>query len=829
MSRRIDPAFDLPVSGGPDVSSLDAGFAAAFGEEPVPAGAAARANQGVLPGAKPDATGIPPAASRTPPPEEVSEAPNPVADVPPPADDVLLHALMWLTRHHGRERSAAALLAGQPVSAQVGPDQAIRALRDAGFNAGLIQRPIGQIHSLLLPVVLLLRNGDACILAERRPDGRYGVVMPGPEHHSCEAAESDLAPEYSGVAIAATPVAEAARSQTDEPALRDPGTHWLWGTLRRFIPYYRSAMLAALLSNVFMLFSGITISVIYDKVIPHQAFTTLWALAVGAGLALVFDLVARQLRSYLIDLAGRKTDLLVGSKLFRQTLSVRMEHRPASAGSFAHQVAQVEVVRDFFASATMSAISDLPFVILFVAMIFIVGGPLGWVMVAAIPIILALSAAIQGALRRSMRANMEHQADLHGVMVETLEGLEDVKVSAAQGRFLQRYEVATAAASAAALKARNMSSWTNNLASALQQAVTLVMLVWGVYLIHDNVITAGALIGAVMFAGRAVAPLTVLVSLATRYQGARAAMVALDALMALPVERTPGQNYIQHPHTSGRLGLVDVRFAYPDQPGETSPTVLDGVTLRFEPGERVAILGRIGSGKSTILRLLGGLYQPKDGMVEVDGMDLRQIDPADYRAKVGFVSQEPRLFTGTLRDNVVMGRHGLDAAPLVRVARLTGLDRVVAHHPKGWELSVGEMGALLSGGQRQLVALARCLITQPQILLMDEPTSSMDAQSETIFLRQLKDAIGPCTLIVVTHRPAVLDLVQRIVVVDAGKVVLDGPKAQVIAALSGATPRAAAASSADGSAASSTNVHRHPATQPMTQSMPGGVRQAAAA
>jgi ATP-binding cassette subfamily C protein LapB len=751
----------------------------------------------------------------------------------PDPDDALLHALLWLTRHHGRERSAAALLVGQPVDGRLGPDQAVRALRDAGFNAGLIQRPVAGIHALLLPVVLLLRNGDACIVVGRQPGGRgqpdrYSVVMPGPVHHACEATEADLTAEYSGVAIAATPLVDEHPGARHDASLRDPGTHWLWGTLRRFIPYYRSAMLAAFLSNVFMLVSGLVMSVVFDKVIPHQAFVTLWALAVGAGIALAFDLCARQLRSYLIDLAGRKTDLIIGSKLFRQTLGVRMEYRPASAGSYAHQLAQVEVVRDFFASATLSALSDLPFVLLFVVMIFAVGGPLGWVMVLAIPLILGLSWVIQAALRRSMMASMRHQADLQGVLVEAVEGLEDVKASGAQGHFVRRYEAATVAAAEAAMRARSVSAFTNNLTAVAQQLITLVMLVWGVYLIRDNVLTGGALIACVMFAGRAVAPLSSLVGLATRYQGARAAMLMLDHLMQQPTEREPGRQYVQHPHTSGRIALREVSFAYPETTvGDPPPTVLHEVSLRFEAGERVAILGRIGSGKSTVLRLLAGLYQPRDGMVEVDGIDLRQIDPADFRATVGFVSQEPRLFTGTLRDNVVMGRPGLEAGPLVQVARLTGLDRVVANHPKGWDLSVGEMGAMLSGGQRQLVALARCLITRPRILLMDEPTSSMDAQSELLFLRQLKEAIGSCTLVVVTHRPAVLDLVQRIVVVDGGRIVLDGPKPQVLAALAGGPPAGAprpanaaapappGPSATAGPAAASANVHRHPATQPV--------------
>ena len=740
-------------------------------------------------------------------------APSNPSTGPPPSgiDDALLHSVVWLTRHHGRERSAQSLLADLPLAGPMGPDQAMRVMRDIGFNAGLIQRRIGEIHTLLLPAVLLLRNGDACVLVRRldSPD-RYEVVMPGAQYVAVEAHESELEAEYTGFAFVATPIVAAPSSAFDDAHLRDPNSHWLWGTLRRFLPYYRSAMLSALMSNVLMLVIGLVTSVVFDKVIPHQAFVTLWALASGALLALLFDLLARQLRSHLIDLAGRKADLIIGSLLFRQTLAVRMEHRPASAGSYAHQLAQVEVVREFFASATLSAISDLPFVVLFVAMIFATGGPLGWVMVVAIPLILGLATLIQGRLRRTMSANMAQQADLQGVLVEAVEGLEDLKAAGAQGRFLQRYENSTAAAAQTALRARALSSWTNNLSAAAQQLVTLVMLVWGVYLIRDGVVTGGALIGAVMFAGRAVAPLGSVVSLATRYQGARAAMLALDHMMQLPTEREPGKTYLSQHQVSGRIALQNLSFAYPDVAGEASPRVLKDVTIAFAAGERVAILGRIGSGKSTVLRLLASLYQPTEGMVQVDGIDLRQIDPADFRGRVGFVSQEPRLFNGSLRDNVLMGRANVDPTQLAQVARLTGLDRVVAAHPKGWELSVGEMGGMLSGGQRQLVALARCLVTQPQILLMDEPTSSMDAQSEAQFLRQLKEAVGTRTLIVVTHRPAVLELVQRVVVVDAGTVALDGPKHLVLAALSG-TPPAAAASAP----AAQVPQARRPATIPM--------------
>jgi ATP-binding cassette, subfamily C, bacterial LapB len=747
-------------------------------------------------------------------PEGSDTPPPPGSDVPPwdIDNDALAHALSWLTRHHGRERSPESLLSGLPVAGRLGPDQALRALREAGFSAGLVQRRLSELHHLLLPAVLLLKEGDACIVVARRDAGSYDIVMPGREHHACSATEAELEAEYTGVALVMTPKVAATGPAYDAEIVRDPGSHWLWGTMRRFIPYYRSALIAAMLSNVLMLVTGLVTSVIYDKVIPHQAFVTLWALAGGAGLALIFDLMARQLRAYLIDMAGRKADLIVGSVLFRQTLGLRMEHRPDSAGAYAHHLAQIEQVREFFASATLSAVSDLPFILIFVGMVFVIGGPLGFVLVIAIPLLLLLSALIQSSLRRAMMASMQQTADLHGVLVEAVDGIEDLKAAGAQGRFLRKYEEATAAQATSALRSRKITAMTMNISAVSQQAVTLVMLVWGVFLIDAKIISAGTLIGSVMFATRAVAPLASVVQLATRYQGARAAMRALDRVMKLPVEREPGKAYVPRRELTGQVALLDVGFAYPVSAARSDgnaqgPHVLKNVTVKFEPGERVAMLGRIGSGKSTVLRLLAGLYQPTEGQVQADGIDLRQIDPADYRARVGFVAQDPRLFNGTLRDNVLLDRPTADPARLGEVARLTGLDRLVSTHPQGWELPVGEGGTLLSGGQRQLVALARCLVTRPQILLMDEPTSSMDAQSEVAFLRQLKQACGDCLLVMVTHRPAVLELVNRVVVVDAGRVVLDGPKDQVLAALNGSRP--APPPGAVG------NVHRHPSAQPV--------------
>ncbi len=751
---------------------------------------------------------------------EAAAAESDAAQGSGPVGDPLLQALVWLTQHHGRARSAESLRASVALDGgPLAPDQALRVMREAGYNVGLKRKKLDEISPLLLPVVLLLNGGDACVLVRRREaegeqPASFEVVFPGEDANLCSASAAELETEYSGFVLLARPQETAAQSPRAESFLRSEGSHWLWGTLRRFIPYYRAALVAALLSNVLMLATGLVTSVIYDKVIPNQSFVTLWTLAIGGGMAMLFDLFARQLRAHLIDLAGRKADLIIGSKLFRQTLGVRMEHRPASAGSYAHTLAQIEMVRDFFTSASMSVVSDLPFIVIYVSMVFIIAGPLGWVLVIAIPLILLLTFAIQGHMRRAVRANMAEMADLQGTLVEAIEGLEDLKTSGAEGRFVRSYEKSVASSAESSMKTRSLHSLSSNLSMSMQQIITLVMLVWGVYLINEGAVTAGALIGAVMFSTRAIAPLGSVVGLAARYQGARAAMMALDLMMARPTERSADRNYVPLSKVSGSMGLHDVGFSYPpESAGAAAPKVLKGVSLKLRAGERVAMLGRIGSGKSTVLRLLGGLYQPTEGMVDIDGIDLRQIDPAEFRARVGFVSQDPRLFHGSLRDNVLMGRPHIDASRLVEVARLTGLDRVVASHPMGWDLPVGEMGNLLSGGQRQLVALARSLVTKPQILLMDEPTSSMDAQSEVAFLRQLRDAAGDCTLVVVTHRPAVLELVSRIVVVDSGRLVMDGPRDQVLAALSGVKPAAPTSPQAQPA-----NLHLHPSAQPVQRS-----------
>ncbi|MFM2340457.1 MAG: hypothetical protein RLZZ592_110 [Pseudomonadota bacterium] len=719
--------------------------------------------------------------------------------------DALLGAVHWLCRHHGIERSAGSLLDGLGVQRPLTPAGACQVLEHAGLQAGRVRRDAAEVLALLLPVLLPLRDGRTAVLLARHvgADARLSHELlifdasgttPVPQRLDDEA----LCALHDGDMLLAGPGEShgsrglSSRSAADAPAESLDG-HWFWRTLGRYLPYYRGAMLAAFLSNVLMLVGGLFAMVVYDRVIPHQATVTLWSLAIGALLATGFDLVARQLRSHLIDQAGRRADLALGSVLMRQSLGLRLEHRPDSAGSFAHHMAQLEVVREFSASASMSVVSDLPFIALFIAATWLLAGPLALVLVIAVPLILLMTVGVQSLMRRSMLAQQHQMADMQGLLVEAMDGIETIRATGAQAHVQRQYEQAHALASQSALRARALSSWVNNVSMVAQQLITIVMLVWGVHLIGAGQLTGGALISAVMFAGRAIAPLGSVVALASRYQGARAALRMLDRLMALPVERDPQRAFLPCPRVEGRLALRDVGFAY-GPPGQ-APQALSGVTLRLQAGERIALLGRIGSGKSTVLRLLAGLYQPTSGAVEIDGLDLRQLDPADFRRHIGVVEQEPRLFRGTVRENLLLGREA-GADQLAEVLRLTGLDRVVAAHPMGLDMPVGEGGVMLSGGQRQLVALARALLLRPQVLLMDEPTSAMDAQTEAQFVAQLRQALPRCTLVVVTHRPAMLELVERIAVLEGGRLIADGPRQAVLQALTGTRPVSGAAATA---------------------------------
>ena len=709
----------------------------------------------------------------------VDEPDAPLIDV---ADDTLLGAVRWLCAYHGLAISEAALQAGLPRHARLTPTLAQRMLEQAGIGAGWVRRDVGELVSHLFPVTLLRKDGGACVLTARRGEGSaaaYDVVYSEAGGGCVSLSAAEMNAIYGGHALLAKPLPRL-DDRAGQPVF-DAGGHWLFSTLWRYRRYYASAALAALLINVLTLASTFFTMNVYDRVVPNQAYATLWSLAIGVVIALLFEFTARQVRSHLIDLAGRKADLVLGAVLFRKLLATRMEHKPASAGSAANQLREFESVRDFVTSATVATLSDLPFCLLFVGIIALIGGPLALVPLLSIPIVIGISAAIQWPLARTMQQNLREASLKQGLLIEAIEGIESLKAARGEGVMQQKWESFSALAAVSSMKSRALSSLAVNLVTLVQQLQTVLIVTWGVYLIHAGSLSMGALFGTVILAGRAISPLAAVVGLAVRFQQARTALRSLTLLMAQPEDRAAGQRYLAKPEFDGQITLEKVSFAYPAAPSQPALPVLQQVSLAIRPGERVAVLGNIGSGKSTLLRVMAALYQPTAGQVLMDGIDVGQVDPADLRAAVGLLSQDPRLFHGTLKDNVMLGNPAAGTEAFLRVARLTGIDAIAARHPRGYDMAIGEAGQGLSGGQRQLVALARCLLLRPRILLMDEPTSSMDLQTERYFLERMVAATQGQTLVVATHRLSVLDLVERVVVLDGdGSVHSDGPRDEVL-------------------------------------------------
>jgi ATP-binding cassette subfamily C protein LapB len=717
-----------------------------------------------------------------------------LAQVPMRIDDTLLQSVAWICQHYGMGRSQEALVAGLAKDVLLSPSQALEALENNGFTCGLVERQLWELPLEVTPIILVRKSSGGCILLDRvrkrnvenKSAWFYQVILPEVSQEPVEIEHAEIEAWFSGYAIMSKPKAKVDRRVVE--GLPENQKHWLFSTLWRYRRYYRSAAVASVLINVLALASIFFTMNVYDRVIPNQAFTTLWSLAIGVTVAMLFEAVTRYVRAYLLDTAGKKADLIVGSILFRQALSVRMEHKPQSSGTFANQLREFESVREFVSSATLAALADLPFILLFMGVIFTIGGPLGWVPMLMLPLILIVCVIIQWPLAKIMKANLQESSLKQGVLIESVEGMETLKAVNGQAYMQRRWQNFSALQAGSASKSKRFSSLATGVVTFLQQFQTVLLIVIGVYLIDAGILTMGALIGTVMLAGRATAPLGQVIGLATRYQQAKAALNSLNKLMKMPVDRDDEQEYVADPDLQGGLTLKGVQFSYPAPPMRPGPKVLHNISLDIEAGERVAILGAIGSGKSTLLRIMARLYMPTEGQMFAAGLDVNQIDPADWRHTVGYVSQDARLFYGSLRENVMLGVPDASANEFMRVLKLTGLDQIAARHPQGIHLPVGEHGGNLSGGQRQLVALARTLLTRPQMLLLDEPTSAMDAQTEQQFLRHLHAATEGQTLVVVTHRPSLLTLVDRIIVIDNGRVAMDGPKENVLAKLRGEAP-----------------------------------------
>jgi ATP-binding cassette, subfamily C, bacterial LapB len=500
------------------------------------------------------------------------------------------------------------------------------------------------------------------------------------------------------------------------------------------------------------------------------------------GLAIVFDFVLRMVRSRMIDMTGKTIDVVLAANIFEHVMAVKMAQRPTSVGIIANQLRDFDSVREFFTSGSVVSATDLIFAVLFVGVLFMIAGPLAWVPLLMLPVMIGLGLALQRPLDRAMKRLQAESAARHGVLVESLSGIETVRAIGGEARMQTAWERSVAATARSGEAVHFWSSIALTSANSAQQLTSLLLLVIGVFLILNGSLTVGALVAANMLAGRVLAPIAGIASVFTRGTQTFSALKSIDRIMSLERERSTERNYVARRIEKGAIRFENVSFSYPNAPTKA----LDKVTFKIEGGERIGIIGRVGSGKTTVGRLLLSFYEPEEGRILVDGVDSRQYDPADLRTGIGFAMQDTDLFFGKLRDNITLGYSSATDEEVLAAARLSGVESFIAGHPMGYDMQISEGGRSLSGGQKQAIGLARVLIRKPRILFLDEPTAHFDVRSEAEFLDRLKALQdSEMTIIISTHRLSLLGMVDRLLLFDNGRLVADGPRDKVLALLQG--------------------------------------------
>ena len=654
-------------------------------------------------------------------------------------------------------------------------------LRSHGFENTLSKRDLQDIPSLAVPLVLMLHNEEAAVVVRIEGVGRNRIYflrqIDGLEQ---QLSHDELVSLYLGYCWFIKPKVTA-DNRSDLPEYHLPKS-WFWKVIWRFKGYYYQVILATFIINFLALVSSLYVMNVYDRVIPNQAYETLWVLSIGVMLAILFEFLAKMIRGHLTDIAGKKADLIISSAIFRRMMALRLADRPASAGSYANNLREFESVREFMTSASLLVLVDLPFLLLFITVIFIVGGKLAIVPAIIIPIVIIVGFIVQRPLSRYINESMKESSQRQGLAVEALEGIETLKTNNATRWAQQRWDAYTAKTSASSIKVKDTANFMINFSVAMQQLNTVFLVLFGTYLIHNENtaerITMGALIAAVILSGRALSPLAQVAGLATRFQQAKLALEGLNNIIERPIERVPERKYISPSNIQGNITFENTCFQYQ----EDGKPAVSNLNLQIRAGEKIGILGRIGSGKSTMLKLASGLYDGSTGNVMLDNIDMRQIDPNFLRSQILLLSQSPRLFLGTLRENMDLARsdgYSSDQELLEALQRF-GLDKIIRSHPKGLDMPLGEDGLGLSGGQKQIIALARMTLRNPRIVLLDEPTTGLDQATERMSLQAISQWAQDKTLLVVTHRPQVLQIVNRIIVMDEGKVVMDGPRDLVL-------------------------------------------------
>lgn len=694
-------------------------------------------------------------------------------------DDPLLDSLVLLSQHFGSPCSADSLAAGLPLTeAVLTPDLLPQAAARAGLTARLTRKNLEQIDPLMLPCLLLLKDKKAALLMAVDHDNDTVTLQLPDSGGQQQLTIPDLQQQYAGYLFLVKQLYRNDKGMA--PFLHRREEHWLWHTLRQSSTIYRDALIASVLVNLFALISPLFIMNVYDKVLPNLAFDSLWVLAIGAGIAFLFDLLMRQLRSYLIDVAGKKADIIISSRLFAKAIGMPLAKRSPSVGAMAKQMAEFDSIRDFLTSATITALVDLPFALLFFTVIYLVAGDLVVLPLLGGVLILTYTLLMQPKLKRTMDESNKFSTIKHGHLIESLSAIETIKANNAEGLVQKSWQQMTAHSASWQLRCKKITSSVSNTANLLVQLSVIGVVVLGVYRVADGAISMGGIIAAVILASRAIAPLAQLANLITRANQSISALQQLDTIMQQQDEFDDRGQLLSLERLKGKIELDRVSFCYP---GTQRPS-LQQLSLTIQPGERIAIIGRNGSGKTTLAKLLCGLLQPEQGHIRYDGMDAAQIHPSDLRRNFGYLPQDVVLFHGSIRDNILFGTRQVSEHQLIRAIELSGVSLFTHQESEGVEQQVGEGGQSLSRGQRQSVALARAILNDPPLLLMDEPTASLDARAEKQFVRAMKNVSTARGMILITHKMHLLKLVDRIIVLDRGHLLADGPRDEVLTQLS---------------------------------------------
>jgi len=692
--------------------------------------------------------------------------------------DPLLDSVVAVARLYGQSTSQEALSAGLPLEGNlITPALLPRAAARAGLTARLARRELSNLRPSLLPAILLLKDKQACVLLEWTEDNQARVRFPESGESGDVLTREALQALYAGVVFFVRPIFKF------EPRTPQTGDiksgHWFWSVVFQNWRLYRDSLLAALLINLFALAMPMFSMTVYDRVVPNRAEETLWVLSIGVLLMMGFDMGLRVLRGYILDTAGKRIDVTLSSKIMERVLGLRMADRPASVGSFAANLRSFEAVRDFVASASITTLVDLPFVLVF---LFVIAWISPWLLIpplVCIVLLLTFSLVMQQKMQELVELTHRATAQRNASLVESLVGIETIKFMVAESAFQRKWEQSTVFLAQQGSKLKLLSSATMNVAQTLQQLVSVTTVISGVYLLLANEISMGAIIAASMLAGRAMAPFGQVAGLLMQYHSAKSGLASVDQHMKTQPERADDAAFLHRTEFQGTIEFKNVSFAYPGQ----QQSVLTHASFKIHAGEKVAFIGRVGSGKSTIQRLILGLHQPSEGAILIDGIDLRQIDPAELRRAAGFVSQDVALFYGTLKENIALGAPFAEDQDVIAAAEIAGVTEFANRHPRGFDMPIGERGESLSGGQRQAVGIARAVLNDSPILLLDEPSSAMDHQSEDLLKARLRRFTTGKTVVLVTHRTSLLELVDRLIVIDNGQIMADGPKAQVVEAL----------------------------------------------